>query len=427
MIISGYGTTGYVSSYQSGYYAAGNSAALTSASVDQRTSVQLSRVLQELERIESAFLSPSSGNVAEAKSVVSASPLAIETDARSTTLNSVEEVTRVGGAPNLFGAFDQSGAAGPGFDTGYVVTNGSFVINGESIAVAADDTIVDVLTAITNSAAQVTASYDVSTETIQLVHNEFGGDKQIVLHSDTSGFLDATKLSGAVATPGQFDETQQPLNTLGAFASVSSGAYFVNGSERQLDTATDTIQSVTQALTQSPVVASLTSDRKRLSITGDGGTKAVSLQSGSTGLFPAFHIEDGAYNVLVGENGISRKRSYRVADAFESIQKTLAEASSQTASGRALNAALMAIVDDTDTDLLNRLKRSGLDLRNPEQGLFNLTQDNRRRLTAALQKADSDVIGFLMGTAGKAGFIDSMRQAIVESYQGVGGVLNTYA
>jgi hypothetical protein len=153
----------------------------------------------------------------------------------------------------------------------------------------------------------------------------------------------------------------------------------------------------------------------------------VSLQSGSTGLFPAFHIEDGAYNVLVGENGISRKRSYRVADAFESIQKTLAEASSQTASGRALNAALTVIVDDTDTDLLNRLKRSGLDLRNPEQGLFNLTQDNRRRLTAALQKADSDVIGFLMGTAGKAGFIDSMRQAIVESYQGVGGVLNTYA
>lgn len=431
MIISGYGTTGYVSSYQSGYnagyYASGNSAAFTSATVDQLTVVQLSRVLRELEQIESAFLSPRSGTVAEAQSVVSNSPLAIETDARSTTVKSVEEITRFGGAPNLLGAFDQSGAAGPGFDAGYAVTAGSFVINGEAIAVAADDTIVDVLTAISNSAAQVTASYDASTEQIQLVHNEFGGDKQIVLHSDTSGFLDATKLTGAVAVPGQFDETQQPLNTLAAFATVSSGSYFVSGSERQLDTATDSIQSVTQALTQSPVIASLTSDRKRLSISGDGSTKAISLQSGNTGLFSAFHIQDGAYNVLVGETGLSRKRSYRVADAFESVQKALTEASSQTASGQALNSALTAIVEDTDAELLNHLKRNGLDLRDADQGLFNLTRDNRRRLTAAMQRADRDVIGFLMGTAGNSGFIDSVRQAIVASYQSVGGVLDTYA
>ncbi|HXT17915.1 MAG TPA: flagellin hook IN motif-containing protein [Gemmatimonadaceae bacterium] len=82
----------------------------------------------------------------------------------------------------------------PRFDNAAQVTAGSFTINGTTIAVAANDTIASVISAIDNSAAGVSASFDATTKKLTLASNDPSEDS-IYLGNDTSGFLAAMKLT----------------------------------------------------------------------------------------------------------------------------------------------------------------------------------------------------------------------------------------
>jgi hypothetical protein len=527
MIVTGYGTTGYLATSGANYQSASSLSRNTQSSFgEQRLTLHLSRVLQQLENIETILASRTVARSNITQPIVSTNDINIQTEPRSTEIESADEITRFvatyspenptwqnlssaqltvsghydgglgqgelafevvqGGvagidpisisvtapdgtnrgtylltstddpvaignglsialqpglvansdtattnltvdtdvSPNIYGAFNQEGAAGPGFEAGIEVTNGSFTVNGVVIEVEENDSIVNVLQSITASAAMVTASYDASSERIRLIHNLYG-EQDLVLDNDTSGFLDATKLSSAIANPGQYDESQRPLSTLSAFSNVSNGTFSVNDVQYQLDTSTDSIQSIVESLA-APVQASLISNKRRLSIASNGDVESISLQSGSTQLFPSLHISDGKYDVFSQSKkaGISKTQSYRAADAIENINKIL-EASDLT-SVRSLDTAIAGIISEVDQSLLSRLKAKGLRLQNLDGGLFDLTQADRRRFTKAIQNSDRDVIQFLLGTRDSDGFIEKARQAIISTIRSNGGSLDIY-
>jgi hypothetical protein len=507
MIVTGYGTTGYLATSGANYQSASSLSRNTQSSFgEQRLTLHLSRVLQQLENIETILASRTVARSNITQPIVSTNDINIQTEPRSTEIESADEITRFvatyspenptwqnlssaqltvsghydgglgqgelafevvqGGvagidpisisvtapdgtnrgtylltstddpvaignglsialqpglvansdtattnltvdpdvSPNIHGAFNQSGTAGPGFEE--------------------TASIVDVLQSITNSSAMVTASYDATSERIRLVHNLYG-EQDLILDNDTSGFLDATKLSSAIANPGQYDESQRPLSTLSAFSNVSNGTFSVNDVQYQLDTSTDSIQSIVESLA-APVQASLISNKRRLSIASNGDVESISLQSGSTQLFPSLHISDGKYDVFSQSKkaGISKTQSYRAADAIENINKIL-EASDLT-SVRSLDTAIAGIISEVDQSLLSRLKAKGLRLQNLDGGLFDLTQADRRRFTKAIQNSDRDVIQFLLGTRDSDGFIEKARQAIISTIRSNGGSLDIY-
>src|SRR5439155_8957575 len=125
----------------------------------------------------------------------------------------------------------------PKFDNGAQVTAGSFTINGTSIAVNANDTINTVLSRINSSAAGVTAT--LAGDKITLATNA-ASESNIVLASDTSGFLSATKLASASTVRGNIRDDQQALSATTQFASVVNGSFTVNGTSISVNKTTDT-------------------------------------------------------------------------------------------------------------------------------------------------------------------------------------------
>lgn len=99
---------------------------------------------------------------------------------------------------------------------GGAMTAGTFFVNGVSISVdPTADSLSDVLQRITDSDAQVSASYDSATDTIKLV-SKTTGSRTIGLIEGTSNFLAVTNLATAVQTAGkdaQFTVNGGPVQT----------------------------------------------------------------------------------------------------------------------------------------------------------------------------------------------------------------------
>ena len=105
-------------------------------------------------------------------------------------------------------------SVGAGFDSSLTLENagldiaptaGSFTINGVNINYdPSTDKIGDVINYINNSAAEVTASFDESTQTFTLTHDTLGTGTTITMADGTGNFLEAMKLvdsgGGTIAT-----------------------------------------------------------------------------------------------------------------------------------------------------------------------------------------------------------------------------------
>ena len=92
------------------------------------------------------------------------------------------------------------------------VTAGTFSINGKSITVdPSTESLQEILAAINESGAGVTASYDSSTDTIRVLSNTLGSPTvRFGGAGDTSNFLDIVNLNDAVQTAGS--DTQFTVN-----------------------------------------------------------------------------------------------------------------------------------------------------------------------------------------------------------------------
>ena len=163
------------------------------------------------------------------------------------------------------------GAAPPQFDAPYNVVGavhaGSFNINDIIIDVTDDDTINLVINKInSNSLTGVTAS--LSGDTITLTQKTIGATPTIAVTGDTSGFVAATKLDGAIVTAGTDTGYTSELDTTGL--GFTSGTFTINGYTFTVDTATESAQDIVNKInsaTASGVTAFFDTVSKKLTIT----------------------------------------------------------------------------------------------------------------------------------------------------------------
>ena len=213
----------------------------------------------------------------------------------------LEVYDNVENAVNPDNPFNGTGIDDPNLQSGLEVTGGSFEINGTTIDVAADDTINSVIDKINQSDAGVTATFDAETETVLLTQNTPGSTPDIVLANDTSGFVAAVKLDGAVAVPGEdgtvTEDPATPLADVDAFSTVQSGSISVNGVSIDIDVDTDSLNDILDRITASEagVTASYDSNAKRVSLTSNDSESQLIVDSGSTNFFSAVEISDGTY------------------------------------------------------------------------------------------------------------------------------------
>ena len=215
--------------------------------------------------------------------------------------------------------FDGTRNQNPNLQYGFSVSAGAFQLNGESIQVFGNDTIQTVLDRINSSAAGVTGSFDTVTETLLFEHDTPGSAGTIAFASDTSGFLDAMKIAGATAVPGQDDERFVPIGQVAALSSIQTGTFRINGVQLSVDVNIDSLDDVLQRINASPAGATAAFT---------GGGKVVSLQATTAGadlvldnetstFFDALLVVPGTYAAPSTGGGkrrglrFSRERTFR--------------------------------------------------------------------------------------------------------------------
>jgi hypothetical protein len=174
----------------------------------------------------------------------------------------------------------------PRFENNAQVTAGAFTVNGVTVNVLANDTINSVLARINSTVSGVNATFSGDKVSIQTT----GPSKDdIVLGNDTSGFLAALKLSGAVTAKGNVHDDQRVLAQTAQFGSVTSGAFEVNGVQISVNSTTDTLQSLLTRINSSGagVTASYNSTTDKLSITANSPGAALTLGNDTSGFLTA--------------------------------------------------------------------------------------------------------------------------------------------
>jgi len=205
------------------------------------------------------------------------------------------------------------------------IVDGAYTVNGESISVSTADTINDVIARINTSAAGVTATFNSLTESIDFIQNTEGSVPTIALANDTSNFLAATKLAGAIVTTGVDPEDEQFLEDVAAFSSVSAGNVLINGQSIAIDPAADSLATVLDSINASPADVTATFDdaTQQVLIEANDSATVLELDSNGTGFFGAINMLEGRLDPESVSNGISRRRSYEIADAAAAVFERL--------------------------------------------------------------------------------------------------------
>ncbi len=229
------------------------------------------------------------------------------------------------------------------------VSDGSFVLEGQTIEVFAADSIQDVMDRINAASTGVTAS--LAGDLFVLTRDQVGED-DIALGSDTSGFLDAMKLSGATVVLGRDDDVEsRTIEEVAALASVSSGGFTINGERFAVDVTSDSLGDVLTAInaSEASVTASLDTETGRLRLVGRNGG-SFELQD-DTGLFRAFGIEDDTYTSQ-GGGALRRADVEQVEQAMRVFLEEVNGLLSTYASGSTggLRPVLSSMFEDSDLD-----------------------------------------------------------------------------
>lgn len=225
--------------------------------------------------------------------------------------------------------FNGTGNNSANLESGQSVTDGSFLVNGVSIDVSAADTVNAVLDRITQSAAGVTAAFDAVTETVMLTQNSPGLTKTITLGADTSGFLSAVKLAGAVVSEGNGNLTT-PIADVQNLAWINSGTVLVNGMGISFDVNSDSLTDVLERISAAGagVSAWYQESSGRVFVVGNSPLATIQLDSNGTGLFSTLGIADGTYQgqPAAGSSsrrGVSRTTASEIAQALNDAAHAL--------------------------------------------------------------------------------------------------------
>ena len=323
------------------------------------------------------------------------------------------------------------------------IIDGSFDFNEQSISVLTTDTLNDVVDRINQSDAGVTAVFNPTTEQIEFVQNTLGSAATIDLQNDSSNFLQAAKLSNVNVVAGLDPEDMQSLESVGAFASVESGEFIVNGQQISIDKTTDSLSTVLEKINSAGagVVATFDSASQQVLIEANEATSELNIDSNGTGLFAALKIPEGRVDPEAVSRGISRRKSYEIADAtnavFEQINRLFSDS---TFVGKGKNAAtfrgaleftLRSAFGGTDE---NNILGLGFDASSGARLRGDFTSMDRREFTTNLQRRGNLVRDFLAGKDDEGGLVKGLLSASQQALQSVnqalglsGTFIDTYA
>ena len=300
------------------------------------------------------------------------------------------------------------------------IQDGSFDINGQNISVLTTDTLNQVVNRINQSDAGVTAVFDGLTESIEFLQNTLGSAATIELQNDDSNFLAATKLDNLNVVEGIDPETIQDLEDVAAFSSVQSGNVLINGSQIAIDAANDSLSTVLEKINNSSagVVATFDSAAQQVLIEANEATSVLNLDSNGTGLFAALKIPEGRVDPEAVSRGISRRKSYEIADATEAVFNQLNRLfSDSTFVGKGNNAAsfrgvlefaLRSAFGEGDQSEILGL---GFDASSNARLRGDFATLDRREFTSNLQRRGTLVRDFLAGKGDEEGLVKSLLAA----------------
>ena len=324
----------------------------------------------------------------------------------------------------------------PELEDAFAVSTGSFSINGVSIAVNATDTLQQVLDRITASAAGVTATYDALADEVLLTRNAVGV-LPITLADDTSGLLDALKLTDATLEPGTEPTTTtstgdlatEPIGVFSAMSGVVAGSFSLNGVSVSLDPATDSLSDVVAAMRAAvpEISATLASDG---SITLRHAT-ALNLGSDTTGLLALLGLDGASASgtVRAAGSGLSAAGGRRISEALEAVSAAMLPVMVDFTGARAAGAPVRdarAALRDAIGDALGTTgahRRSwGLSLGaaeavagGPLRSPFEIDVD---QLRSALRRNPRTLSAALIGADRRSGLLGDLQQRVTQALDG---------
>ncbi len=312
------------------------------------------------------------------------------------------------------------------------IVNGSFELNGQSINVATTDSINDVVNRINQSAAGVSASFNAVTERIEFLQDTLGSVPDIDLQNDTSNFLQATRLDSTNTIAGIDPETIQAFDNVAAFSSVQSGNILINGREISIDTNSDSLDTVLDRINNSSagVIASFDEATQKVTIEARDSTSRLDIDSNGTGFFGALNMQEGRVDPEAVRRGISRRRSYDIADSLEAAFKDLnylfRDSSFANLGGNAnamrspLESALRTALGGGDTLAALGL---GYDSSTEARRRGEFAAVDRQSLTSNLQLRGRSVMNVLRGGEDNQGLVERLLIGTTQAIRSVNSLL----
>ena len=322
------------------------------------------------------------------------------------------------------------------------IVDGSFNLNGEHISVSTSDTLNDIVDRINQSSTGVTAVFNDVTERIEIVQDTLGEVPTIELQNDTSNFLQASKLDNANLVAGIDPESIKAFDDVAAFSAVQSGNIVVNGRAIALDTANDTLTTMIDKINASPagVVASFDADTQQVQIEARNARSRLEIDSNGTNFFSALKLPEGYVDPESTGRGISRRRSYAIADSFGDVfnelnylfrdRSFLGNGANAAAFRSPLEAAIKGVLGESLQDFL------GLGFSDSENARVrgDFAVIDRRTFTTNLQLQGDSIMNVLKGDESRAGLVANMLQGTRNALQTVskqlglsGTLVDTYA
>ena len=302
------------------------------------------------------------------------------------------------------------------------ITDGSFQLNGETILVSTTDTLNTIVDRINQSDAGVTANYNPATERIELIHDTLGSGTTIDIQNDTSNFIAATKLDAAVVQSGIDPENEISFNGVAEFSGIQSGNILINGTSIAIDPSSDSLMSAIDKINASAadVTATFDTQTQKVTIEANNPESVLDIDSNGTGFFAALNIPDGRVDPEAVGRGISRRRSYAIADAFESVVaqlndffndesftgKDIGVLASRSKIVSAANGFFLGDSDTSENLFGVRFDRSTAGL---SRGRF--AGVDRREFTHELQIRGADVKNLFAGSDSEPGLIGRLLDA----------------
>ena len=334
---------------------------------------------------------------------------------------SIQVFDSVGSVVDIDKPLNGSGNDKPNLQFGLPdIVDGSFQLNGVTIPVSASSSIDDMLNAIDQSGAGVTAIFNPATERIELTHDTPGSAPTIDIQGDDSNFVQATKLDTATVVPGIDPDTGQPLESVTQFSNVQSGSFVINGTSIAVDPQSDSLDDVIDRINASGADAVATFDpaAKRVVITGDNPDADLIIDANGTGIFSALNMPEGRLDRLARGRGYSAGQARRIADAVESSvsalndffreTKPLGEENPQLAGLRAQLKGAFANVLGLSDGGGDALFGIDFNLDRVGQRYIDFAYVDRGELVRGLRRRGASVKSFLDGSTQRSGLVQTV-------------------